>query len=121
MYIKTRKEPIIIIIIIIRKITTMIKQQGEKALLSNNNGNRAQQNRELIIIFYLYYYYYSFGACILWDSGSNVGEIKGHSKSINSIAYKPTRPFRIATASEDTTCAFFEGPPFKFVHTMKVR
>ena len=58
--------------------------------------------------------YYRFGAVFLWDSGSSVGTISGHIKTINSLSYKPTRPFRIVTASEDHSTCFFEGPPFKF-------
>ena len=64
--------------------------------------------------------YFRFGNVFLVDTGSTVGEIMGHSKYINSTDYKPTRPFRIATASEDFTVAFFQGPPFKFAHTVKV-
>jgi WD40 repeat protein len=60
-----------------------------------------------------------FGACILWDSGSTVGNISGHSKTANSITYRPTRPFRLATASDDQTCIFYEGPPFKYSKTMR--
>ena len=56
----------------------------------------------------------------LWDSGSSVGNVSGHSKCINAVDYKPTRPFRICTASEDTDVGFFEGPPFKFHHLNKV-
>ena len=50
----------------------------------------------------------------MWDTGSPVGEIVGHVKTINSVDYKPTRPFRICTASEDKHVGFHEGPPFKF-------
>lgn len=57
---------------------------------------------------------------ILWDTGSNVGQLNGHSKAANSITYKPTRPFRIATASEDFTVCFYEGPPFKFKCSINV-
>ena len=56
----------------------------------------------------------------LWDSGSTVGEVIGHSKPINSVDYKPTRPFRIVTASEDSGVGFYEGPPFKFKTIHKV-
>jgi WD40 repeat protein len=52
----------------------------------------------------------------LWDSGSSVGEITGHSKRINSIDIKQTRPYRIVTGSEDTDVGFYAGPPFKFSH-----
>ncbi|XP_068171887.1 WD repeat-containing protein 1 [Antennarius striatus] len=56
----------------------------------------------------------NFASVILWDTGSTVGNISGHSKTVNSIDIKPTRPFRIVTGSDDTTGGFFEGPPFKF-------
>ncbi|XP_078354362.1 WD repeat-containing protein 1-B-like [Oculina patagonica] len=60
-----------------------------------------------------------FGNVFLWDSGSSVGQITGHSKAINAVDYKPTRPFRICTASEDSEVGFFEGPPFKYHHNNK--
>ena len=55
----------------------------------------------------------SFAKCITADSGNTLGSLAGHSKTINSIAYKPNRPFRIATGGEDFTAQLFEGPPFK--------
>ncbi|XP_074533439.1 WD repeat-containing protein 1 [Halichoeres trimaculatus] len=55
-----------------------------------------------------------FGAAIFMDTGASVGDISGHSKSINSVDIKQTRPFRLATASDDTTSSYYEGPPFKF-------
>ena len=60
-----------------------------------------------------------FGHIILWDSGSSVGEITGHSKAINSIDYRPVRPFRVVTAGEDHLVCFFEGPPFKYIGVQK--
>lgn len=60
-----------------------------------------------------------FGNMFLWDSGSSVGQITGHSKDINAVDYKPTRPFRICTASEDSDVGFYEGPPFKYHHANK--
>ncbi|KAK7110487.1 actin-interacting protein 1-like [Littorina saxatilis] len=53
------------------------------------------------------------------DTGTSVGTIEGHSKSINTVSYRPTRPFRIVSASEDCTVGFHEGPPFKFKRTQK--
>lgn len=50
----------------------------------------------------------------MWDSGSNVGEFDGHSRRVLSCAFKPTRPFRIATCGEDFLVNFYEGPPFRF-------
>lgn len=55
----------------------------------------------------------NYAVVFLWDSGSTVGNISGHSKFINNIAYRPTRPFRVVTAGEDNTVGFYEGPPFK--------
>lgn len=51
------------------------------------------------------------------DTGTSVGEISGHGRPINSCDFKPTRPFRIATGSEDNCVGIFEGPPFKFKMT----
>jgi WD40 repeat protein len=53
--------------------------------------------------------------CVAFDTGSRVGDLSGHSKSITSIAYRPIAPFRIITGGEDTSVIFFEGPPFKFM------
>ncbi|KAL0269939.1 UNVERIFIED_CONTAM: hypothetical protein PYX00_007514 [Menopon gallinae] len=58
-----------------------------------------------------------FGHVFLSDSGTSVGEISGQSKAINSVDFKPSRPFRIITGSEDNTIGVFEGPPFKFKMT----
>lgn len=60
-----------------------------------------------------------FGAVFLWDSGSSVGEIIGHSRPINSVDMRQQRPYRIVTASEDFHVGYFEGPPFKFKQSMK--
>lgn len=61
-----------------------------------------------------------FGHVFLWDSGSSVGEISGHGKFINGIAYRPVRPFRVVTASEDKHVNFYEGPPFRFKTAFQV-
>ncbi|GFO44799.1 actin-interacting protein 1, partial [Plakobranchus ocellatus] len=55
-----------------------------------------------------------FGRAFTFDSGNTVGEITGHTKSINSVAIKQGRPMRAVTGSEDFSCVFYEGPPFKF-------
>ncbi|RYH32067.1 WD40 repeat domain-containing protein [archaeon] len=48
-----------------------------------------------------------------WDTGNSVGEIVGHRGRVLSVAYKPSRPFRIMTGGEDFMCCFYSGPPFK--------
>lgn len=55
--------------------------------------------------------------CITWDTGNNAGEMLGHNKRVLSVAYKPTRPFRIITGSEDFKSLFYQGPPFKLDHS----
>merc|ERR1712054_370645 len=48
------------------------------------------------------------------DSGASVGEITGHSKTITTVDFKQTRPFRVVTGSDDLQINWFEGPPFKY-------
>lgn len=55
-----------------------------------------------------------FGHVIMMETGTSVGEIAGHSKVINSCDFRPARPFRIITGSEDNFVGIYEGPPFKF-------
>jgi len=52
-----------------------------------------------------------------WDTGNALGEIAGHSKPILSACFKPSRPYRIVTSSEDNHVNFYSGPPFKFDHS----
>lgn len=51
--------------------------------------------------------------------GTEVGEVIGMSKPINCVDMKPTRPYRLATGSEDFTATFLEGPPFKFCKSLR--
>lgn len=55
-----------------------------------------------------------FGHCFTWDSGNSIGDIQGHSSTINAVAIKPQRPYRAATVGDDKAMVFFNGPPFKF-------
>lgn len=58
-----------------------------------------------------------FGHVFMAETGTSVGEISGQSKPINSCDFRPARPFRVVTGSEDNTIGIFEGPPFKFKKT----
>ena len=49
----------------------------------------------------------------IWDTGNSTGDIVGHNKPVLSVAYKPSRPFKIMTASEDMKTILHTGPPFK--------
>ncbi|XP_075239468.1 actin-interacting protein 1-like [Convolutriloba macropyga] len=55
----------------------------------------------------------SYASVFLSETGTTTGTIGGHSKAVNSCDFKPTRPFRIVTGSEDMTAVHHEGPPFK--------
>lgn len=55
-----------------------------------------------------------FGHCITADSGNSVGEITGHSQSINSVSIRQQRPLRAAAAGDDKTIVFYHGAPFKY-------
>ncbi|XP_054721583.1 actin-interacting protein 1-like [Uloborus diversus] len=59
-----------------------------------------------------------FGHVFMADTGTSVGEISGHSNLINSCDFRPKRPFRIITGSEDNSVGIYEGPPFKFKTTI---
>jgi len=58
-----------------------------------------------------------FGHVFLVETGTSNGDIMGPTKAINSCDFRPARPFRIITGSEDNSVAVFEGPPFKFKMT----
>lgn len=59
-----------------------------------------------------------FAHAFMFDSGSSVGEISGHSKPMNAVAIRHQRPFRAVTAGDDTHLVFFTGVPFKFNKTL---
>ena len=61
-----------------------------------------------------------FGHVFLADTGTSNGDITGQSRPVNSCDFRPARPFRIITGSEDNSVAFYEGPPFKFKGTKTV-
>lgn len=62
-----------------------------------------------------------FGHVFLADTGTSNGDVSGQTRPINTVDFKPSRPFRIITGSEDNTVAFYEGPPFKFKGLRSVR
>lgn len=55
-----------------------------------------------------------FGHVFMAETGTSVGEIGGHSKTINSCDFRPGRPMKIVTGGEDNLVGYYEGPPFKF-------
>ncbi|KAF8186885.1 WD40 repeat-like protein [Mycena galopus ATCC 62051] len=60
-----------------------------------------------------------FAHAFMMDTGSSTGEIIGHTKVINAVAIRHQRPFRAATASDDTTIVFHHGTPYKFEKTIR--
>ncbi|GMT36944.1 hypothetical protein PFISCL1PPCAC_28241 [Pristionchus fissidentatus] len=58
-----------------------------------------------------------FGHVFLFDTGTSNGNLSGQSRPMSSIDFRPTRPYRLVSGSEDNTVALFEGPPFKFKTT----
>ena len=60
------------------------------------------------------------GAVFNAETGTSVGTVMGHSNRINSVDFRPARPFRMVTAADDNQTAFFHGPPFQFKFTMQV-
>ncbi|VDM95936.1 unnamed protein product [Thelazia callipaeda] len=56
-----------------------------------------------------------FGHVFLFDTGTSNGNLSGQSRTMSTIDFRPTRPYRLVSGSEDNTVAIFEGPPFKFM------
>ncbi|KAF7232484.1 hypothetical protein EG68_09118 [Paragonimus skrjabini miyazakii] len=61
-----------------------------------------------------------FGAVFHAETGSSVGVIMGMSKNINSVDFRPTRPYRAATGNDEGLVNYFEGPPFTFKHYFNI-
>lgn len=61
-----------------------------------------------------------YGRCFDWEKGNSFGDITGHQKIPITVAFKPGRPYRIASGGEDKIVCFHEGPPFKFKRSYKV-
>ena len=55
-----------------------------------------------------------FAKAFMWDTGNAVGDISGATKRVNSVDFKPGRPYRVVAGSEDFTVSLYAGPPFKF-------
>ncbi|KAH7913317.1 WD40-repeat-containing domain protein [Hygrophoropsis aurantiaca] len=60
-----------------------------------------------------------FGHAFMMDTGTSSGEIAGHSKVINAVSIRHQRPFRAATAGDDTQIIFYQGAPYKYEKTIK--
>ncbi|KAF4618556.1 hypothetical protein D9613_010054 [Agrocybe pediades] len=60
-----------------------------------------------------------FGHAFMMDTGSSTGEITGHSKVINAVSIRNQRPFRAATAGDDSLIVFHTGAPYKYEKTIR--
>ncbi|KAJ1368086.1 hypothetical protein KIN20_029148 [Parelaphostrongylus tenuis] len=60
-----------------------------------------------------------FGHVFLFDTGTSNGNLSGQSRPMTSIDFRPSRPYRLVSGSEDNSVAIFEGPPFKFKTTFQ--
>ncbi|CAH8495330.1 unnamed protein product [Schistosoma turkestanicum] len=60
-----------------------------------------------------------FGAVFIVDTGSSVGTITGMSRSVNSVDFRPARPYRAITGNDEGLVSFFEGPPFQFKNSFQ--
>lgn len=59
----------------------------------------------------------SYGCVINANTGSQLGEVMGHTQAVRSCALRVQRPFRLVTAGDDCQHVFYKGPPFKFDHS----
>ncbi|GEM07641.1 actin cortical patch component [Rhodotorula toruloides] len=61
----------------------------------------------------------AWGASFSLETGSSIGEISGHSKAVNAVTMRPTRPFKAVTGSDDFSVCFLNGVPFKYASTSR--
>ena len=59
-----------------------------------------------------------YAHAFLFDTGSSVGELNGHSKAVNSVAVRSQRPFRAVTGADDCSVMFYTGVPFRYARTL---
>ena len=59
-----------------------------------------------------------YAHAFLFDTGSSVGELSGHSKPVNAVAVRAQRPFRAVSAADDNHVLFYTGVPFKYARTL---
>lgn len=55
-----------------------------------------------------------FAAAFAAKGGNTVGDMAGHSRTVNCCDFRKDRPFRIASGGQDFVLNWYEGPPFKF-------
>ncbi|KAJ2351032.1 WD40 repeat-like protein [Coemansia sp. RSA 2618] len=60
-----------------------------------------------------------FGHVFTFDTGNSVGTVMGHSKVINACSMRQRRPFRAVTCSDDATCVFYHGAPYKMATVLR--
>lgn len=61
-----------------------------------------------------------FAAAFAAKGGNTVGDLAGHSRTVNSCDFRKDRPFRIASGGLDFALNWYEGPPFKFKKAHKM-
>jgi len=59
------------------------------------------------------------GKVFPWNTNNKLGELSGAQKGFLCCDFKPKRPFRVITGSEDFGVYFYKGPPFKFESAWK--
>ena len=61
-----------------------------------------------------------FARVFIWETGSQVGEISGISKILQSCDFRPQKPADLAVAGEEFNVAFYAGPPYKLINIHKL-
>jgi len=59
------------------------------------------------------------GKVFPWNSNNKLGILGGAQKGFLCCDFKPNRPFRVVTGSEDYGVYYYKGPPFKFEASCK--
>ena len=48
------------------------------------------------------------------DTGTDAGNISAVMASLNSVSFRPERPFKLVTGGDEHSIKVFDGPPYKF-------
>eukprot|EP01083_Nonionella_stella_P003016 8595_1 len=59
------------------------------------------------------------GKVFPWNTNNKLGTLGGATKGFLCCDFKPNRPFRVITGSEDFGVYYYKGPPFKFENVSK--
>lgn len=56
----------------------------------------------------------NYGRVILYETGTNAGELTSIIGPLNTCSFRPERPFKLVLGGDEMTLKFYDGPPYSF-------